>query len=367
MRWALYNLTTTTQGGGVEMSVWALGRELARRGHEVTIMGGQSKRPLPALAQGLGVRAFAFTPRERFPDLGTRARKLMERLSFARQALPDLRAGGFERLLIFKSYDLAPALWAARGRGMRVGFLSGGSEFYPGYATLARRLDYLGAVSAFTAGQMHMATGLTPLVNHLGVDFSLFRPAEPDPELAQACGMEPGDETLVAAVRLVALKGVQRAINALAILRDRRPHLKLLVAGEGPYRQELERRAQQAGVAGRVRLLGFLPPERLAGFYALGRVAVFPSMGEEALGLSIAEAMACGLPVVASRLGGVPEVVADCGLLVPPKDDQALAQALEGLLDDPARRADLAARGRERVAREFTWPACVARLEEGLS
>ncbi|MBI4798316.1 MAG: glycosyltransferase family 4 protein [Desulfarculus sp.] len=367
MRWALYNLTTTTQGGGVEMSVWSLGRELARRGHDVTVIGGQSQRPLPALAQGLGVRAFAFTPRERFPDLGTRARKLMERLSFARQALPALRAGGFQRLLIFKSYDMAPALWTARRAGMAVGFLSGGSEFYPGYAALARRLDYLGAVSAFTAGQMHMATGLIPQVNHLGVDFALFRPAEPDLDLARACGLEPGDEALVTAVRLVALKGVQRAIKALALLSDKRPRLKLLVAGEGPYRAELENRARQAGVAGRVHLLGFLPPQRLAGFYALGRMAVFPSMGEEALGLSIAEAMACGLPVVASRLGGVPEVVADCGLLVPPKDDQALAQAVDSLLDDPARRADLAARGRERVAREFTWPACAARLEEGLS
>lgn len=367
MRWALYNLTTTTQGGGVEMSVWSLGRELARRGHQVTIVGGHSRRPLPDLAPGMEVLTFAYTPRERFPDLGTRARKLMERLSFARQALPALRAGGFERFVIFKSYDLAPALWAARRGGARVGFLSGGSEFYPGYATLARRLNYLGAVSAFTAGQMQGATGLVPQVNHLGVDLALFHPAPPDLELARACGLGPGDEALVAAVRLVALKGVQRAINALALLGDRRPNLRLLVAGEGPYRAELVERARQAGVAGRVHLLGFLPPQRLAGFYALGRVAVFPSMGEEALGLSIAEAMACGLPVVASRLGGVPEVVGDLGLLVPPKDDQALAQAVEGLLDDPGRRAGLAEGGRERVVREFTWPACAARLEEGLS
>ncbi|CAO0823270.1 hypothetical protein DFAR_3610017 [Desulfarculales bacterium] len=114
MKWVLYNLTTTTQGGGVEMSVWSLGKELALRGHEVTIIGGQSRRPLPAEAAGLQVLTFGFTPRERFVDLGTRARKLMERLSFARQALPGLRGGGFERLLIFKSYDLAPALWAAR-------------------------------------------------------------------------------------------------------------------------------------------------------------------------------------------------------------------------------------------------------------
>lgn len=367
MRWALYNLTTTTQGGGVEMSAWSLGQELARRGHEVTIFGGISQRPLPAEAAGLTVRTFAFTPRQGFPDLGTRARKFMERLSFARQALPALGQGAYERLLVFKSYDLAPALLAARRHGPRVGFLSGGSEFYPGFGQLARRLDYLAAVSAFTAGQMEKTCGIKPLVNHLGVDGGCFAPAAPDPDLARACGLAPGDQALVTAVRLVALKGVQRTINALALLGDSNPRLKLLVAGEGPYRQELEARAQAAGVADRVHMLGFLPPSRLAGFYALGTLAVFPSMGEEALGLAIAEAMACGLPVVASRLGGVPEVVGDCGLLVPPKDDQALAGAIAGLLADPGRRADLAARGRRRVAREFTWQACVQRLEEGMA
>ncbi len=367
MRWALYNLTTTTQGGGVEMSVWSLGRELASRGHQVTIIGGQGQRLLPALAQGLQVLTYGFTPRERFPDLGTRARKLMERLSFARQALPALRQGGFERLLVFKSYDLAPALWAARRGGPRVGFLSGGSEFYPGFSWLARRMDYLAAVSGFTAGQMEQACGIRCQVNHLGVDSACFRPTAPDPELARACGLGPDDEVLVTAVRLVALKGVQRAINALALLRDSHPRLKLLVAGEGPYRPELERRALEAGVAESLHLLGFLPQDRLAGFYALGHMALFPSMGEEALGLAIAEAMACGLPVVASRLGGVPEVVDDCGLLVPPKDDQALVRAIDGLLAHPGRRAELAARGRERVAGEFTWQACAQRLEEGLA
>lgn len=367
MKWALYNLTATTQGGGVEMSVWSIGRVLARRGHAVTVIGGQGERVLPAEAAGLEVRRFPYTPREKFPDLGSRARKLMERLSFARRAMPALLDGGFERVLAFKSYDLAPVLWAGRRAGARVGFISGGSEFYPGFKGLARRLDYLAAVSAFTAGQMRAATGLTPRVNHLGVDPQIFHPAPPDPDLARRAGLREGDQVLVMAVRLVALKGVQRAISAMALLGDARPGLRLLVAGEGPYRAELERRAAAAGVADRVSLLGYLPPRRLAGFYALGSLAVFPSMGEEALGLAIAEAMACGLPVVASDLGGVPEVVGDSGILAPAKDDQALAGGIAGLLDDPGRRADLARRGRERVAERFTWTACVDRLEEGLA
>jgi glycosyltransferase involved in cell wall biosynthesis len=209
--------------------------------------------------------------------------------------------------------------------------------------------------------------GRAPQVNHLGVDGEVFRPAAPDAELAARAGIEPGDEVLVSAVRLVGLKGVQRVIRAVAALAPARPRLKYLVAGEGPYRPELERLIAASGLSTRVSLLGFLPQERLAGFYALGSLAVFPSTGEEALGLSIAEAMACGLPVLASRLGGVPEVVGEDGALVPPGDDQALAIAIAGLLDDPARRADLAQRGRARVLKEFSWSACAERLERGLA
>lgn len=370
MRWALYNLTTTTSSGGVEMSVWALGRELARRGHEVSVYGGLSQRPIPDWAGGLEVLTFPYRPRETFPRLGSRAVKFMERVSFARRALPELERRGCDRIMIFKSFDLAPALLARKACGAceaKAGFLSGGTESYPGLAWLARRLDYLASVSAFNAGQIAHATGLRPQVSHLGVDPGLFHPAEPDRELATRCGLTPGDEVLVTAVRLVALKGVQRAIKALAALSSSRPGLKLLVAGEGPYRPELERLAVELGLAGRVCFLGFLDPGRLAGLYALGTVAVFPSMGEEALGLSIAEAMACGLPVVASRLGGVPEVVGEAGILAPPQDDQALARALAGLLDDPARRAELSRLGRERVLKEFSWSACAERLERGLA
>lgn len=368
MRWALYNLTSTTGSGGVETSAWRLGRTLAERGHQVTLVAGRSDRPLPPEAEGLTVRTFPYRPRESFPDLGSRAGKFLERLSFARAALPELTAGGHDAVLIFKPYDLGPALWARRRGGFRLGFLSGGLESYPGYTALVRRLDYFAAVSRHLSGRIARASGVEPAVNHLGVDAASFRPVEPDAELAARVGIGPDDQVMVAAVRLVALKGMQRAIAALALLSRDWPRLKLAVAGEGPYRAELERRAAELGVADRVSLLGLLPAERLAGFYALGQVAVFPSMGEEALGLAIAEASACGLPVVASRLGGVPEVVgADAGLLIPPKDDQALAAAVAELLADPQRRRAMGQAGRARVLELFSWRATAQRLEEGLA
>jgi len=369
MRWVLYNLTSTTQSGGVETSTWNLAQGLMARGHDVTLVAGQSGRPLPAQAEGVNVVMFPFRPRESFPKLGSRARKLMERLSMARRAIPFLRANS-DCLLIFKPYDFGPALWAARrrgGRDMRVGFMAGGSEFYPGYATLAKRIDYFAAVSRFTATQIERATGLRPLVNHLGVDLDCFQPLEPDWEWGSSLGLKLGDEVIASAVRLVPLKGMQHALAALAQLAASRPRLKLAIAGEGPYAGELKLQAQSLGLADRLILAGFMPQADLARFYAMARVAVFPSQGEEALGLSVAEAMACGLPVVASDLGGLPEVVSpEAGLLTPPKNPQALADALASLLDDESRREDMGRAGQAWVGAEFSWSACVESLETGM-
>ncbi len=366
MRWVLYNLTSTTQSGGVETSSWNLARELLISGHDVTMVGGTSTRRLPEEAKGVTVVSFPFRPRESFPNLGSRARKLMERLSMAQRAVAYLRANS-DYLLIFKPYDLGPALMAARGRQMRVGFLAGGSEFYPGYAALAKRLDYFAAVSRFTAGQIEEATGLKPQVNHLGVDLDSFRPLEPDWEMGRSLGLEPGDEAIVSAVRLVSLKGMQHALAAMAQLAESRPRLKLVIAGEGPYAGELSSQANEMGLADRLILAGFIPQNLLANFYSLGKVAVFPSQGEEALGLSAAEAMACGLPVVASDLGGLPEVVgADAGVLIPPKNPDALAEALAKILDDDPTRQAMGKAGRARVEAGFSWQACAARLEAGM-
>jgi glycosyltransferase involved in cell wall biosynthesis len=366
MRWVLYNLTSTTQSGGVETSSWCLARELLLGGHDVTLVGGTSTRRLPEEANGIRVASFPFRPRESFPNLGSRARKLMERLSMAQRAVAYLRANA-DCLLIFKPYDLGPALMAARGRQMRVGFMAGGSEFYPGYKALAKRLHYFAAVSHFTAKQIQDATGLKPQVNHLGVDLGRFQPLEPDWELGRSLGLEPGDEVMLSAVRLVSLKGMQHALAAVDLLAEARPRLKLVIAGEGPYAEELKSQADKLSLSDRLVLAGFIPQSQLAKFYSLGKVAVFPSQGEEALGLSAAEAMACGLPVVASRLGGLPEVVGeDAGVLIPPKNPEALAEALAKLLDDETGCLAMGKAGRAKVEAGFSWPACAARLEAGM-
>lgn len=156
--------------------------------------------------------------------------------------------------------------------------------------------------------------------------------------------------------RLVPQKGHRCLIEAAAIVHARLPAAVFVLAGEGPERQALT--AQIAGQATEsyVRLLG--SRSDVPDLLAAADLFVLPSLSE-GMGLAMVEAMAHGLPVVASRLAGIESVIEGehLGLLVPPGDAQLLAKALLTLLEDPPRRAALAAQGRAHVRRHFTLDA----------
>ena len=166
----------------------------------------------------------------------------------------------------------------------------------------------------------------------------------------------------VVAARLEEQKGHGVLLEALAEVWRRGLDFALAIAGEGSLGPALEARAQALGVGGRVHFLGQL--EDLGGLLAAADAVVLPSLWE-GLPLALLEAMVRARPVIASAVGGVPEVVEDgvTGCLVPPGDAHALADALE----QAHRRSDRAARigraGAERVRRDFLWPGIVEQFE----
>ncbi|GIW02963.1 glycosyltransferase family 4 protein [Roseiflexus sp.] len=359
MRIALYNLTTTTKYGGVESFVWDLGRELARRGHTVTIIGGVGKRREPA--PGVWVLTFPFINRHRFQALPLLRRayaeaKLLERLSLAVAALPELIRGSYDIIHIQKPYDLGPALLARRLGGARVVLGCHGEDFYPGDTFLARYVDAAVSCSHFNARTVATRYGFEPTVVFNGIDTTLFRPVAPDPMLDRS----DGAPLLLWVGRLQPWKGVDVAIRALQQI----PRARLVIIGDGETRADLERLAQDMRLADRVRFLGALPRERLPALYAAADILLATSFASETFGIGLVEAQACGLPVVASRFGGFPEVIDEgrTGLLVPPRDPAALAAAVRALLDDPARRRAMAAAAPEWAA-QFAWSAVVDRIE----
>jgi colanic acid/amylovoran biosynthesis glycosyltransferase len=179
-----------------------------------------------------------------------------------------------------------------------------------------------------------------------------------------------GEWTIVQACRLVPKKGLATALRAFARFIERFPKAKFLIAGDGPLLRELEELVHKLDLQQSVTFLGFLGQSELRALYEKGHIFMHPSelppdANQEGVPNSMLEAMATGLPIVATRHGGIPEAVTDGvnGLLVPERDDEGLANSLLKMVEDPAGWKIMGASASETVAAEFAQPRQVESLE----
>ncbi len=227
------------------------------------------------------------------------------------------------------------------------------------------RLDHVIAVSGSIKKDM-VDAGLAPSrisVVHSGIDLARFRQQPDGAEFRRELGVGP-DELLLGCVGALApQKGHEHLLRAMATLSTSFPQLHLALLGEGDRQEYILDEARNLGIGDRVHLAGFREeiPEANAAF----DVAVLPSVAGEGSPAVVKEAMAMGVPVVATRIGGVGEILENNrqGLLVPPDDEAALADALGSLLRDPERRRTLGAAGRSRVE-EFSMEQMIRRTED---
>lgn len=209
------------------------------------------------------------------------------------------------------------------------------------------RLDRCVAVSSQVREEL-LASGFRAaavLTIPNGVDTARFRPAEAKATLRERLNLRGRTVTFVG--RLVPEKGLDCLLRAWSSL-DLAPTDVLLLAGDGPERAALENLARQLGIAGRVRFLGKADePERIL---QASDLFVLPSF-TEGMPNSLLEAMATGLPCIATRVGGIPDLIANGqnGLLVPPGDPKALAEAMDHVLGDPQGAARLGVEARRTV------------------
>jgi glycosyltransferase involved in cell wall biosynthesis len=177
-------------------------------------------------------------------------------------------------------------------------------------------------------------------------DLDRHPPPDPFPDLR-------GRPRVVFLGRLARSKGVDTLVEAAALMRT--PGAQVVLVGDGPARAEVEAATRRLGLDGRVHVTGFVAHHRTPAVLAAADLLVLPSTYEE-LGTVLVEALQVGLPAVASRVGGIPEVVEHgrTGLLVPPGDPAALARAIDAVLGDPALAARLSAGARER-APAYDW------------
>jgi phosphatidylinositol alpha-mannosyltransferase len=217
-----------------------------------------------------------------------------------------------------------------------------------------RRLAIRIAVSERVAALDHARIGGRWVVIPNGVDVRRFATATP-------ADLGPGTKLLFVG-RLDTRKGFPVAVQAFGALATDRPDLRLIVVGDGPERGAVD--ALDPALRERVTMLGLVPNAELHPVHAACDLFLGTSIGGESFGYVLVEAMAAGLPVVASDTPGYDEVVRDGvdGLLVPPRDPAGLAEAAGRILDDPALAASFADAGRARAA-TFDWAVVVERLE----
>ncbi len=190
-----------------------------------------------------------------------------------------------------------------------------------------------------------------------GVDLARFQPSARN-------GDQPAEVVAGAVARLSPEKGLDVLLRAVARLIEDGTPVRVVLAGEGPSRRQLTQLAQRLGIGERVEFRGEVPHEQVPAVLAELDIFVMPSRAE-GFGVAALEAQAMELPVVASRVHGIPDVVEDgrTGLLVPPGDVEQLAEAIGRLAGDAGLRAAMGQAGRAFVAERYRWEKNTAQME----
>lgn len=362
----VYMLLTQMEPGGAQNAAIKLARGLEAGGHTVTIGAMYDKAAyVPDFRQRFGVDLvdLGFADPRQPRGLAWFGR----RLSGLGRLWRQLRHGDYDVLLTFTTYSnlIGPLVGWLAGVPVRVTSQRSLLDSYPGWLRTADRLvtnsrlvHKMTAVSNAVRDYSIHKQGIAPsklLTIYTGIDTTLYQPANAAEIRAEAraeLGLADDDVVVVQVGRLHPAKGYVYLLEAAPRVLARAPNCHFLFVGEGPLEGLLVTGIEAAGLADSIHLLGVrsdIPRVLLA-----SDIMVLASV-EEGLPNVVLEGMAAGLPVVATCVGGNPELVVDgvTGLLPPPADSVALADALLSLIEDPAEAQAIGANGRKRVATHF--------------
>ncbi len=336
--------------GGITTYLLTLAKGHLGRGHEVLI--ASSGGECVAQAEAMGARHI-----------------LVPGLAVKNALHPGLVAAGFRLARLIKQ-EHVDILHAHTRVTQCVAALAGGLSRRPYVATChgffkphlgrilfplwgSRAIAISNAVAAHLTRDLRVAPVKVAVVP-TGVDCARFTPMEPLQRqvLRARFGVDMQTPLVGMVARLSDVKGHRYLIAAMQGLLRRMPQARCLIIGDGPMEAELKAQAQECGLGESIVFAAVNGvPEKLLPMFD---VVAVPSV-QEGLGLSAMEALACGIPVVASRVGGLPEVVKDgaTGFLVPPQDPAALADAMHKLLADRILASDMGGRGREWIRERF--------------
>jgi glycosyltransferase involved in cell wall biosynthesis len=343
--------------GGVEAYVRRLTEELARRGHEVTVLTSRYEKALPVEEHRNGYRIVRSRTLGVLFDtpIDTGTRRLVRTIPADVAHIhypPPLTSYFATRGLAGRSVPICLTYHCDLYRPGPVGRLL--TALYEGLF-LPPTLDRAKRIVAHTRTYADTSTplrGRSVDVIPSAVDLDRFRPDVDGAAVRARLGLG-GKRVILFTGRLVPHKGVDQILRALALLPD---DVALVVVGRGPRLDALVGLARRLGLEGRVRFCPSVGDAELPAYFRAADLFVFPSRNRlEGFGLAVAEAMASGLPVVVADMPGVREVIEPGveGLLADPLLLSDLAEKVRDLLDDPGRRASMGAAARRRAEARY--------------
>jgi glycosyltransferase involved in cell wall biosynthesis len=344
--------------GGLESHIHYLCRALVQRGHRVDVVTSRSRPDLAPheVIEGISVWRTRLWARNTFGWIAHAAGSMPRFGALARSAdvlhaqdiaavLPCMVAKHARDAPLVTTYHTSHFLMRAHlpfWRPVFRRFLEAADHNFAASTEIAR-------VAAHIAPKVRIEA----LTN--GVETTVFRPVEP-----ALPAPPPGRRRVIVPRRLFHKNGVEYFVRAVPLLVAEGLDIECVVVGDGPERSALERLAGELEVSNRIEFLGTRPHAEMPGLLSSAEVAIFPSL-MEATSVGALESMACGLPVAASRVGGLPEIVDDdVGALFEPRDPHALARAVAGLLEGGA-LPSLGAEARRRVVERWSNDRLAAR------
>ncbi|MCX6020414.1 MAG: glycosyltransferase [Chloroflexi bacterium] len=367
--------------GGMNIYVDALSRELGRRGHQVDIFTRTHDADEPQIAApAANVRVIHLDAGPRGPVVKEELYPLLSAFLYNLETFAGADGGGYD--VIFSHYWLSGWVGGYLRRGWRAPHITmfhtmGAikNQALPGEGESNQRVaaerrivaqaDRIIAPSPQerrAAMQLYAAPAGRVEVIPCGVDLERFSPG--DRRMARR-SLGLGDERLLLFVgRLEPLKGLDILVGALPLLQEAAPTRLLVVGGDAQSEREfrrIQRQAGELGVTDQITFAGSVPHDALPAYYRAADVCVAPSY-YESFGMAAVEAMACGIPVVAARAGGLQSTVrhGETGYLIPWRCPEAYVERLEPLLASDAMRDHFGRAGRA-AAQQFGWPAVADR------
>lgn len=338
---------------GTEISTYNLAKYLAKRGHEVHVITAHDD-DLPDFSEesGFYVHRVAWSKVRIVGILPFWMRMYLQ----IRRIKPDVVHSqsllyGIPAMMAKKNLKIPYAVW---GRG---------SEIYlPGRPlamiskSILRNADAILALTEDMKQAMQNLCDKEIFVVPNGIDLEMFKPPLESRKGSNA-------KTIIFVGRLHPVKGVQYLIEAMNIVHQKMPEAELILVGDGKEREHLKSLTGRLGLKECIEFAGRVPHEKIQDYMGLADVFVLPGLSE-GFPVTILEAMACGLPVVATRVGGLPDIIEDSinGYLVEAMDQEQIAEALLKILQDERLRKEISNNNRETAGR-YTWDMVAVTIE----